>query len=208
MRAGEMAITVDRMLAEEGTAPAQPPLLTPIQALTARFHADAGGGAGLPDGKIWNAGTASLASGQSRQGFRIGELRLMIRYEDSSELSEIGVIHRLPNAPAWFLGIANLRGKLTPVIDLAQYFRIESDPRAKRMLLVLSHGSDATGVVIDGLPDRIRWADDAPLGDAGAAPERLLSHVRGASVIAGALWFDLDAPSLLDEIEKTLGASQ
>lgn len=75
------------------------------------------------------------------------------------------------------------------------------------MLLVLAHGADAAGVVIDGLPERLRWSEEGS-ADVGAALERLVPHLRGASVIDGCLWFDLDPRSLLDAIEQSIEASK
>lgn len=180
--------------------------MTPTQALTTRFEINAGDkGAAGPLGAAAErmSGTAS----ESRQGFRIGQLRLVIRYEDASELSELSAVHRLPSAPPWFRGIANLRGKLTPVFDLARYLGVESDPTAKRMLLVLAHGSDAAGVLIDGQPERLRWSG-ADHGDLGMPPERLQPHLRGAGNSGGKVWLELDTRSLLAEIEKSLGSFQ
>lgn len=180
--------------------------MTPTQALSARFDVAASDSAGQPGPQAGGAAGPSQRTGsESRQGFRIGALSLMIRYADGSELAELGAIHRLPNAPAWFSGIANLRGKLTPVFDLASYIGIEHDPQAKRMLLVLSRGKDAAGVLIDGLPERLRWSD-AERTDADAAPKQLAPHLRGAASVGGRLWFDLDTESLLGAIEQSLGA--
>ena len=151
---------------------------------------------------------SSLVSGESRQGFRIGELRLMIPYEDGSELSEMSAIHRLSNAPDWFCGMANLQGKLTPVFDLARYLGVEHDRGAKRMLLVLAHGPDAAGVMVDGLPARLRLSDEDERADPGVAPKRLAPHLRGARYIDERLWLDLDTRSLLDAIEHSLGVPQ
>ncbi len=176
--------------------------LTPTEALTRGFELDTAATLPGPMAKIVAHGSSEL-----RQGFRIGELQLMIRYEDSSELSEMAAMHRLPNAPDWFCGIANLRGKLTPVFDLARYLGVGLGTDAKRMLLVLARGADATGVVIDGLPERLRWAADAE-HDAGAAPQRLAPHVRGAAILGEQLWFDLDTQSLLGEIEHALESWQ
>jgi twitching motility protein PilI len=150
---------------------------------------------------------AAGASGHEvRQGFRIGELALMVRYEDGSELTEMPPLHRLPNAPAWLLGIANLHGMLVPVFDLGQWAGVTPDPHARRMLLVLAHGADAAGVVIDGLPRRLKWTPDQQ-ADAATAPVRLASHVRGAALIDGALWFDLDRAALLDTLEHAMNPS-
>lgn len=182
------------------------PLMPPIQALTARFEM----GEETQGTQHHNKQAATLSratAGESRQGFRIGELRLMIRYEDSSALSEMSSLHRLPNAPGWFNGMANLHGKLTPVFDLAGYLGVDHAPESRRMLLVLSHGADATGILIDGLPERLRLSADERT-DVGVAPERLLPHLRGASHLGERLWLDLDTQSLLGAIEQSLGGAQ
>jgi purine-binding chemotaxis protein CheW len=140
---------------------------------------------------------------QARQGFRIGELALMVRYEDGSELTEMPRVHRLPGTPPWFSGVANLHGLLVPVFDLGAWAGCAHDRDAKPMLLVLSHGADAAGIVIDGLPRRLRWTS-SQIADAATAPARLAPHVRGAALIEGVLWFDIDRAALLDAFETTL----
>lgn len=182
------------------------PLMPPTQALTCGFDMDdEAQRTGLQ--KTKPDSLSRFAGGESRQGFRVGELRLMIRYEDSSALSEISHLHKLPNAPDWFNGMANLHGKLTPVFDLAGYLGVDHDPESRRMLLVLSHGTDAAGILIDGLPERLRLSADER-ADAGVAPERLLPHLRGANHLGERLWLDLDTQSLLNAIEQSLGGTQ
>jgi twitching motility protein PilI len=141
---------------------------------------------------------------EARQGFRIGELALMVRYEDGSELTEMPPLYRLPNTPEWFTGVANLHGLLVPVFDLGAFAGVPHSRDARRMLLVLSHGADAAGIVIDGLPRRLRWSEEQQ-ADAATAPARLASHVRGAALVDDLLWFDIDRASLLDAFETALG---
>ena len=182
--------------------------MLPSQALGGRFDIAAVDAARAEPAQAAPSLLSSLIGGATRQGFRIGDLRLMIPYEDGSELSELAPIHRLSNAPEWFRGMVNLQGKLTPVFDLARYLGVEADPQAKRMLLVLAHGRDASGVLIDGLPERLRLADEDERADPNVAPKRLAPHLRGARYIGQRLWFDLDTRSLLDAIEQSLGAPQ
>ncbi|NTU56185.1 MAG: hypothetical protein HGA79_08040, partial [Anaerolineales bacterium] len=52
---------------------------------------------------------------------KMGNITSLIRYENGSELSDMPAIYRLPNAPDWFAGVANLHGLLVPVFDLASY---------------------------------------------------------------------------------------
>ena len=181
--------------------------MSPIQALTTPFDVVSGdvieltkSGMNKPDR------FSTLVSGESRQGFRIGEFGLMIRYEDGSELSDVPVIHRLPNTPDWFCGIANLHGKLIPVFDLAKYIGIDSAPETKRMLLVLSRGRDATGILIDGIPERLRigvesLAEDAQLSSA------LVGVVSETYWIAGRSWMALQVGAGLDRLEHDLIAT-
>jgi purine-binding chemotaxis protein CheW len=149
---------------------------------------------------------ARLSGMQSRQGFRIGNLRLMIRYEDGSELTELAQIFRMPNTPHWMVGMVNLHGLLIPVFDLAAYLGIERDETERRLLLVLGHGADAAGMLIDGMPERLRWDADHQI-DAEMAPSRLTPHLSGGGLINEALWFDLQYKSLLNALEADLGAA-
>lgn len=182
--------------------------MSPTEALTAGFEMAATDIVGTVVEKA-NFGSYATTQKevQQRQGFRVSELQLMIRYEDGSQLSELPPVYRLPNSPEWFLGMANLQGKLTPVFDLATYLGVDVNQKIKRMLLVLGRGADAAGVIIDGLPERLRWSEE-DYADLDAAPERLLPHLYSSSFIAGQLWFDVDVQSLLDDFERSLKASQ
>jgi len=177
--------------------------LTPSQALTGGFVLDRTVPAERSGPQGARPAGALHAAEQFRQGFRIGELCLMVRYEDGSELTEMPQVYRLPNVPVWFCGIANLHGMLIPVFDLSRYLGVADDPQAKRMLLVLSHGAGAAGVVIDGLPERLRWSD-AQASDAATAPGTLAGAVQRAVLIGEQLWFDLDCAALLHTLERSL----
>jgi twitching motility protein PilI len=149
--------------------------------------------------------SAHVSGLQVRQGFRVGNLHLMIRYEDGSELTELPQLFRMPNAPHWLLGMANLHGTLIPVFDLAAYLGVEREVTNRRFLLVLGHGGDAAGVLIEGLPERLRWSPEDRM-DTETAPSRLAEHLGAACLIGETLWFDLQYKSLLDALERDLGA--
>jgi len=178
--------------------------LTPTAALTRGFvHHPAPGGGGAPI-ELPVQRVAAGPDTESRQGIRVGPWRLMLRYADGSELTEMPSVYRLPHAPPWLSGVANLHGMLVPVFDVATWLGMPAAP-AKPMLLVLSHGADAAGVVIDGLPQRLRWAADQRIGTE-SAPPALAAVLRGAALIGDALWFDLDCDALLDALEHGLSA--
>ena len=90
-----------------------------------------------------------------RQAFRIGHMRLLAPFATASELVEMPNVYPLPRMPANLLGLVNLHGRIVPLFDLAALFETQHLPREKRMVLVIGHGNDAAGIVIDGLPRRM-----------------------------------------------------
>lgn len=195
------------MQADSNVALAPPPLLMPTEALLRGF--DLAPQAEPPRAALRPGVPARSVAGdvETRQGFRIGSLNLMIGYADGSELTELPAVYRLPSAPEWLLGMANLHGMLIPVFDLARQFGIHRDAPTKPMLLVLAHGADSTGIVIDGLPERLRW-DASHVADAAAVPDALAAVVQQSVLIGERLWFDLDTTALLAGLEQALIARQ
>jgi len=141
----------------------------------------------------------------SRQGFRVGGMGLMLRYQDASELSDMPEVFRLPNTPEWFCGIANRHGMLVPVFDLVRYLGATPQADSRRMLLVLSHGADAAGLVIDGLPRRLRLEPQDRL-DHIAVPAPLRHCVDAVYRMDGHDWMDFRHDALLARLEEQLAA--
>src|SRR6186713_1813919 len=98
-----------------------------------------------------------------RQAFRIGHLRLVLPFATASELVEMPNVYPLPRMPANLLGLVNLHGRIVPLFDLAALFETQHLPREKRMLLVIGHGNDAAGIVIDGLPRRMAFMPESQI---------------------------------------------
>jgi twitching motility protein PilI len=134
-----------------------------------------------------------------RQAFRIGHMRLLAPFATASELTEMPSVYPLPRMPANLLGLVNLHGRIVPLFDLAALFETEHLAREKRMLLVIGHGNDAAGIVIDGLPRRMAFLPEAQI-----VPPALPAAAAGAVVatyLAGSeAWFDFDYAQLLDQL--------
>ena len=134
-----------------------------------------------------------------RQGFRIGAMRLAAPFATASELVEMPNVHPLPRMPANLLGLVNLHGRIVPLFDLASLFETNHLPREKRMVLVIGHGNDAAGIVIDGLPRRLVFSPDdrivAPALPAAAANAVVATFLQGKDA-----WFEFDYAQLLDHL--------
>jgi twitching motility protein PilI len=132
-----------------------------------------------------------------RQAFRIGHMRMLAPFATASELVEMPNVYPLPRMPANLLGLVNLHGRIVPLFDLAALFETQHMPREKRMLLVIGHGNDAAGIVIDGLPRRMAFAPESrivpPALPAGAAAAVSAAYLEGSNA-----WFEFDYSQLLD----------
>jgi twitching motility protein PilI len=132
-----------------------------------------------------------------RQGYRVGDLCILAKFDATSELAVMPPIYRLPGAPDGVKGLANLHGNVVPVFELARWFNVTHDPKATPMLLVLGYGDEAIGVIIDGLPVRKRFSpnDEVPvdLGHPRMARFAIAAY-RELSDQAdpGAVWMEFD----------------
>lgn len=158
---------------------------------------------GLPPLPPELAALASAPSGEEdpdnivRQAFRLGHMRLLAPFDVSSELVEMPDVYPLPRMPANLLGLVNLHGRILPLFDLAALFETQHTPREKRMVLVIGHGNDAAGIVIDGLPRRMVFKPDSrilpPALPAAAAAAVIEAYVQGPNT-----WYEFNYTQLLE----------
>jgi purine-binding chemotaxis protein CheW len=134
-----------------------------------------------------------------RQAFRIGQMRLLAPFDKASELVEMPNVYPLPRMPANLLGLVNLHGRIVPLFDLATLFETQHLPREKRMVLVIGHGSDAAGIVVDGLPRRMAFLPESQIVPP-ALPAAAASAVLATFVAGKDAWFELDFAQLLDQL--------
>jgi purine-binding chemotaxis protein CheW len=72
--------------------------------------------------------------GSEHLAFLIGDDEYAVPILKVREIAAVSALTRVPGAPAWIRGVANLRGQVLPVIDLAVKFglpqRSEATPRS------------------------------------------------------------------------------
>jgi chemotaxis signal transduction protein len=134
---------------------------------------------------------AVVSNSIERQGYRIGALRILSKYDASSELAPLPAIYRLPGAPDGVKGLANMHGNVVPVFELTRWFGVEHNQEAQQMLLVLGHGEGAVGVVIDGLPERKRFTQGDEVAVAMGHP-RVARFAKAAYRDSGGIWMEFD----------------
>lgn len=136
-----------------------------------------------------------------RRGFRIGDLRLLVGIDATSEVAQLPPLFRLPGAPKGVRGLANRHGRVVPVICLPALFDGKQEQKVNAWMLVCGHGDEAVGIIIDQLPERKRFAeeDEVPL----AGIEHPIAGLGKAAYRQGEeTWIDLDLAEVFMSVFK------
>jgi twitching motility protein PilI len=80
----------------------------------------------------------------SRLGVTVGAKRVLINLSDVSEVLPVPPLHSVPLTQPWFLGVANVRGNLYNITDLAQFIGLPPTPKSANNRIVLLNSEDTT----------------------------------------------------------------
>ena len=73
------------------------------------------------------------------------------------EIIRMQVITKIPGAPASVEGVINLRGKVTPVMDLRKRLGLEAGQESKdTRIVVVEVGGQDVGLIVDGVSEVLR----------------------------------------------------
>ena len=101
-------------------------------------------------------------------GFVIGEEEYAIPILAIQEIIKPFSWTRVPQVPSYVLGVFNLRGAVIPLIDLRAKFGLQTKKQSdETRFIVMRHGDDVAGFVIDRLTMAIRLKK----ADIGPAPD-------------------------------------
>ena len=99
------------------------------------------------------------ATVERAQAVRCGPRWVAFPYGWARSAVEQVPVSRVPGAPAWLAGAANVEGRIVPVIDLLAWCRpgqaVDADAKGSR-LLVGGEGEDTVAVLFEGLPRVVR----------------------------------------------------
>lgn len=95
--------------------------------------------------------TATASIGERHLLFRMGENTYACPLVQLREVIRPPSITPIPDAPEWLLGLANVRGDVTSIVDLALALGLESAVRGQRSVLMAEtdDGQTAVGLLVD-----------------------------------------------------------
>lgn len=144
-------------------------------------------------------------------GFELDGQHYLFRIERIQEIVTPGRVTRLPEVPAYVMGVSNLRGTIIPVVDLRLLFGLPQRPldAATRTIVVVVGGRiigctvDAVSQVIRLPADHVRPADEAVVTE---GPRYVAGFARVGEHLAIILDVDqLLDPEMLDRVHRAGG---
>ena len=132
-------------------------------------------------------------------GFELDGQHYLFRIEAIQEIITPGRLTRLPDVPAYVLGVSNLRGAIIPVIDLRQLFGLPPrDVDASTRTIVAVVGERIVGCMVDAVSHVIRLPADQVTSSAESMAAAGPGYVSGFARVGEGLAIVLDVEALLD----------
>ena len=124
-------------------------------------------------------------------GFQVGGVRLVSPMGEISELLKVPKLASLPVVKPWVMGIANIRGRLIPVIDLHEYLGLATTmPRAQWRVLVVEDDDVVAGFVVEQSLGIQHFLADTFEETVADGVDALAPYVRGAFRHGGRVYYE------------------
>ena len=138
-------------------------------------------------------------------GLIVAGLGLILPRGAGGEFFEELPICRLPTARNWLFGIANQRGNIVPILDLAKVFDLNSDQQGiKHKYFIIGQGEGAVGIVIDGSPVRVGLSVNDRLSTFPPLPVQLQSFTNSCYEKDGRIWVDWDVEEFFTFVTQNI----
>jgi twitching motility protein PilI len=134
-------------------------------------------------------------------GFRLADMYLVSPLDHVREALPVPAMTPVPGVKPWVKGIANIRGNLYTVIDLAQYFGkppVFVDDNAR--ILVLGTPGLSAALIVNEVLGLRHFDTEVERQDLSGIDDPVLAHLTGAFLHDNVLWGVFDMKSLSESL--------
>lgn len=131
--------------------------------------------------------------------FRLGDLRLVTGLDEITEVLPCPNYAPVPGTKPWVKGVANVRGNLITIIDLAEYFGKEPVflDEVARLMVVNVPGLNS-GLLVHEVLGLRHFDEEAERQHLPGLDDPVMVHVKGAFLRDEVLWGEFDMKSLAE----------
>jgi len=134
-------------------------------------------------------------------GFSLMGIQFVVPMGEIAEMLEVPGFTRLPGVQPWVKGVANVRGRLLPVFDLAEFFggHLTGNKKQQR-ILVLDASSIYSGLWVDRVYGMQHFSVDTKIQSIpDDVPGVLRPFIAGGYQATDKPWFVFNPKALIDD---------
>lgn len=135
--------------------------------------------------------------------FQLQQKEYGIFVQEVKSIEKVVHITRVPGTPKYIKGVINLRGVVTPIIDLRSRFNMEEEKINEHTRVIISSKDNVdVGLIVDSAQDVIDITEDQiePAPEVVGGVES--KYIKGVAKIGKRLVMLLDLEKVLQENEK------
>ena len=131
-------------------------------------------------------------------GFLVGGTRLVSKIGDVVELLQMPKLTPLPAVKSWVKGIANVRGRLVPIVDLHEFLGVPTTMPANQWRLLIVEDEDVVvGLLVEQSLGIQHFSEDSYEAHDGDGLGGLQDFVEGAFRHGGRVFHEVHLKSIL-----------
>jgi twitching motility protein PilI len=131
-------------------------------------------------------------------GYQLGGIRLVSPMGEISEILAVPKFATLPGVKPWMLGVANVRGRLIPIIDLHNFLDMRTTtPMIQWRVLVVEDEDLIAGFVVEQSLGIQHFLEDSFEESTAEEVAALKPYLRGAFHQGGCVFYEAHLKSIL-----------
>jgi twitching motility protein PilI len=132
-------------------------------------------------------------------GFALTGHQFVAAMGDVVEILHLPRHTMIPGVKTWMQGIANVRGRLLPIMDLALFFNLTGPVRSSRekRALVIDRQEIFSGLIVDAVLGMQYFPVDSFQTSVSALPEQMRPFVKGFYERGEQRWYVFDVDALI-----------
>jgi len=134
--------------------------------------------------------------------FKVGDIGMLIDETQFCEIIDDSNICKIPLTPKWFKGILNLRGNSVPIVNLNEYYQIDTSSRNRRSkshILAIGKGKGLCGIEIQNLPSKVSFNKSNIIKRKVSLPENMNEQIECIYETDG-IWVKIDTKTYFERI--------
>lgn len=137
----------------------------------------------------------------SRFTYTVGPYNFLLEQDIKVENLSNLTFNEIPRAPKWCKGIVNVRGIITPIVDMHDFLKTGSKTSTKKSHLMMLDHKDHSPVIflIDQLPEIVDLDDYTTIEKPNKAPSWLIKAIKNGTNTL----YQIDHSELMNQLKNT-----